>query len=66
MLKDAYRNANEIAPQIYEKVFPLPANLVTPLSSFFVAEAQEESTEQDVDEVENDQNETNGENEQIS
>ena len=63
MLKDAYRNANEIAPQIYEKVFPLPANLVTPLSSFFVAEADFEITEQDADEVENDQNQTNGENE---
>ncbi len=31
MLKDAYATANEIAPNIYEKQFPLPANLVTPL-----------------------------------
>jgi 3'-5' exoribonuclease len=56
MLKDAYRNANEIAPQIYEKVFPLPANLVTPLSSFFVAEAQEEES---IEESDGEKEETN-------
>jgi 3'-5' exoribonuclease len=34
MLKDAYANANEIAPNIYEKQFPLPANLVRPLRGY--------------------------------
>ena len=31
MLKDAYHSANEIAPDILERRFPLPSNLVTPL-----------------------------------
>lgn len=34
MMKDAYHNANELADGIYEKQFPLPANLVEPLPSF--------------------------------
>jgi 3'-5' exoribonuclease len=34
MVKDAYAQSKEIAPKIYEKVFPLPANLVAPLGSF--------------------------------
>lgn len=33
MLKDAYGQATELAPRIYEKVFPLPANLVAPLAN---------------------------------
>ena len=34
MVKDAYASANEVAPGIYERQFPLPAPLVTPLASF--------------------------------
>ena len=34
MLKDAYAQANELAAGIYEKQFPLPANLVEPLPAF--------------------------------
>ena len=34
MLREAYQNAQEIAPQIREKIFPLPANIVTPLATF--------------------------------
>lgn len=31
MLRDAYRQSQEIAPGIHERVFPLPTNLVRPL-----------------------------------
>ena len=31
MLRDAYAQAHEIAPGIFDRVFPLPANLVRPL-----------------------------------
>jgi len=34
MMRDAYGQAAEIAPGIFERVFPLPSNLVTPLVSF--------------------------------
>ncbi|HEX7260651.1 MAG TPA: HD domain-containing protein [Luteolibacter sp.] len=34
MLRDAYAQANEIAPGIYDRVFPLPSNLVRPLANF--------------------------------
>lgn len=34
MLKDAYRESNELAPGILERRFPLPSNLVTPLPKF--------------------------------
>jgi 3'-5' exoribonuclease len=34
MMKDAYGQANELADGIYEKQFPLPANLVAPLQAF--------------------------------
>lgn len=34
MLKDAYAEANEVAPGILERRFPLPANLVVPLAKF--------------------------------
>lgn len=34
MLHHAYLQGAEIAPRIYEKVFPLPANLVAPLTHF--------------------------------
>ena len=34
MLRDAYSQANEIAPGIFDRVFPLPTNLVRPLATF--------------------------------
>lgn len=34
MMKDAYAHANQLADGIYEKQFPLPANLVEPLPAF--------------------------------
>ncbi len=33
MVRVAYQNASELAPGIYDRQFPLPANLVTPLPS---------------------------------
>ncbi|MFT3990073.1 MAG: HD domain-containing protein [Luteolibacter sp.] len=36
MIRDAYQQANEVAPGIYDRVFPLPANLVKPLAPFVV------------------------------
>ena len=52
MLKDAYANGNEIAPNIYEKVFPLPANLVSPLRTYeapvLIAEEIEELPEEEI------------------
>ena len=34
MVRDAYRQSTEIAPGIYDRVFPLPTNLVRPLATF--------------------------------
>ncbi len=34
MLRDAYVQASEIVPGIYDRVFPLPSNLVRPLANF--------------------------------
>lgn len=34
MIRDAYAQSNEIAPGIYDRVFPLPTNLVRPLPGF--------------------------------
>ncbi len=34
MLRDAYQHGQEIAPNIIERVFPLPTNLVRPLPAF--------------------------------
>jgi 3'-5' exoribonuclease len=34
MLRDAYTQTQEIAPNIFERVFPLPTNLVRPLPVF--------------------------------
>jgi 3'-5' exoribonuclease len=34
MLRDAYSQSTEIAPGIYDRVFPLPTNLVRPLVNF--------------------------------
>jgi 3'-5' exoribonuclease len=41
MVRDAYSQANEIVPGIYDRVFPLPSNLVRPLP-IYVAPAEEE------------------------
>lgn len=41
MIKDAYAAANEIAPGIYERQFPLPAPLVAPLPPVAAKEDQE-------------------------
>lgn len=38
MIQDAYSRANELAEGIYEKQFPLPANLVEPLARFVADE----------------------------
>jgi 3'-5' exoribonuclease len=38
MVRDAYGQSQEIAPQIFERVFPLPSNLVKPLPVFIPAE----------------------------
>lgn len=37
MLRDAYTQTQEIAPNIFERVFPLPTNLVRPLPAFVAA-----------------------------
>lgn len=34
MVKDAYAQSQELAPGIYERMFPLPSNLVQPLGRF--------------------------------
>jgi 3'-5' exoribonuclease len=34
MLRDAYSQTQEIAPNIFERVFPLPTNLIRPLPEF--------------------------------
>lgn len=34
MVRDAYAESQEIAPQIFDRVFPLPTNLVKPLPAF--------------------------------
>jgi hypothetical protein len=34
MLRDAYPQANEVAPGIYDRIFPLAANLIRPLGEF--------------------------------
>lgn len=41
MLRDAYAQSQEIAPGIYERVFPLPTNLVRPLVPFAPPAANE-------------------------
>lgn len=38
MLRDAYAQAAEVAPGIYDRVFPLATNLIRPLPEFQVAE----------------------------
>ena len=45
MLRDAYAQAAEVVPGIYERVFPLPTNLVRPLKEFVVPVAKAEVVE---------------------
>ncbi len=42
MLKDAYTQATEVAPGIYDRVFPLSANLIRPLRDFEAGETSAE------------------------
>ena len=49
MLRDAYTQSQEIAPNIFERVFPLPTNLVKPLPRFA---APMENHEDTADEIE--------------
>jgi 3'-5' exoribonuclease len=52
MLRDAYAQATEIAPGIYDRVFPLPTNLVRPLATFTAPPAEiSEAVEAAPDEV---------------
>ncbi len=44
MVRDAYRQTSEIAPGIFDRMFPLPANLVRPLAVFGPASDQEGAT----------------------
>jgi len=44
MLRDAYTQTQEIAPNIFERVFPLQTNLVRPLARFVTPEAPEPET----------------------
>ena len=45
MLRDAYPQANEVAPGIYDRVFPLPTGLVKPLGDFERVESEKASGE---------------------
>jgi 3'-5' exoribonuclease len=45
MLRDAYAQAAEVAPGIYDRVFPLPTNLVRPLGAFVKIEKPAEESE---------------------
>ena len=40
MVRQAYSQSTEIVPGIYDRVFPLPSNLVRPLASFVTAALQ--------------------------
>lgn len=42
MLRDAYPQANEVAPGIYDRVFPLPTGLIKPLGTFEMVELETE------------------------
>jgi 3'-5' exoribonuclease len=46
MLRDAYAQATEVAPGIYDRVFPLAANLIRPLGGFEMVEKPEEVEEE--------------------
>jgi 3'-5' exoribonuclease len=43
MLRDAYAQSAEVAPGIYERVFPLATNLIKPLASFEMESPSRES-----------------------
>ena len=43
MLRDAYSQASEVAPGIYDRVFPLATNLVKPLAEFEMVEPKIEA-----------------------
>ncbi len=43
MVRDAYAQANEVSPGIYDRVFPLPTNLVRPLGAFIAPPPASES-----------------------
>jgi len=45
MIRDAYLQTQEIAPNIFERVFPLQTNLVKPLASFIPDPAQPAAAE---------------------
>ncbi len=45
MVREAYSQATEIVPGIYDRVFPLPTNLVRPLATYILAPASEIPTE---------------------
>ncbi len=47
MVRDAYAQANEVAPGIYDRVFPLSANLIKPLRGYEAPEAAEGSGSKD-------------------
>ncbi|MES2474251.1 MAG: HD domain-containing protein [Verrucomicrobiota bacterium] len=47
MVRDAYTQANEIVPGIYDRVFPLPTNLVRPLASFAQSKSSPTSGERE-------------------
>jgi len=51
MLRDAYAQSNEIAPGIYDRVFPLPTNLVRPLANFIPPPEPPSEPKQDAPEV---------------
>ena len=50
MIRQAYATSNELAPGIYDRMFPLPANLVEPLA-IFVPPAPEETPDPIANEV---------------
>ena len=42
MLRDAYAHAAEVAPGIYDRVFPLSANLIRPLRDYEEAPSEDQ------------------------
>lgn len=57
MIREAYRTSNEIAPGIYDRMFPLPANLVKPLAAFITVDevAEMSGDETRIDQPESDE-----------
>ena len=49
MVREGYANSAEIVPQIHERVFPLPANLVKPLSRYDATMDTHDQTPEDTD-----------------